>query len=80
MNITIDTQNKTIEINELVSIEEFITHIQSNLVDWKDYKFKTGYSYYYYPQYPTLGPTPCQPTVIDFELFKTTSTCNNEII
>lgn len=61
MKYTIDTTNKTISLDESVSLKELILELQANLKDWEDYTIlypNTIQYYAYYPAYPNYYKNP----------------------
>ena len=58
MKFTIDTKAKTISINEIENMGEFIEQLKIMLPndEWKNYKIMQ--EYYSYPIYPTYPKTP----------------------
>ena len=60
MKLTIDTVEKTIEVEDGIIISEFFKEIKKLLPDWKDYTInvKRDFTYVpYYPVYPTYEPS-----------------------
>lgn len=74
MKLKIDTENKTIEIEDQYSIKEIISELKKLFPkDWQEYKLINSkvieYISYYpiYPQYQELNPycpLPLNPTII----------------
>ena len=54
MNITINTSEKTIVINENITISDLLDFLKENLKDYKSYSIvnKMEFVYPYYPCYP----------------------------
>jgi hypothetical protein len=61
MKLTIDTVEKTIEVENGVIISEFLKEIKKLLPDWKDYTINVKQDYTYIPYYPNWPTTPYNP-------------------
>ena len=81
MKILIDTERKTIKVEEQINLADFLHEIKKLLPNWKEYEIEAYQSTYTYIPYtsPTIDPSWPQEPIITcgtYELSGTTTIIN----
>jgi len=82
MKLIIDTDAKTLKVEQPIKLVDFIEQIKTILPDWKDYELDyIGKDLYipYYPQAPSFHQYTIQPIYMpDLPDFTVTCGCKND--
>lgn len=76
MKLTIDTTNRTIQIEQPVTIHKLLEELDNLNIEYTEYTLTLPYYNHVYPTYPIYPTYPTLPTVPTLQPYYYTTLCN----
>lgn len=76
MKLTIDTTNRTIQIEQPVTIHKLLEELDNLNIEYTEYTLTPSYYNHVYPTYPIYPTYPTLPTVPTLQPYYYTTLCN----